>query len=160
MQIIQITLPSMKLVGTTVRTNNKNEQNPETKRILPHMLKYFSEHIKEQTLHRTNPGTMISAYTNYESNHTGDYTHFFGEEVNSFEGQPSHLEQLEIPPQTYMKYTNDAGKMPQVIFDTWQTIWDDAKLESNRRYVTDFEVYDHRSTDMENAIFDVFIGIK
>lgn len=155
-----ITKPEIKLVGITVRTNNKNERDPATKRIFPNMQKYFQEQMHEQTKNRINQDSMYSAYYDYESDHTGDYTHFFGQEVSSFDDQPAHLEQLTIPAQSYVKYTPSPAPMPQVIFDTWQTVWDDKEVDSRRAYNVDFEIYDERSRDMDSATFDLFIGVK
>ncbi len=52
--------------------------------------------------------------------------------------------------------------MPKVVIDMWQKIWNmnTAMLEGERAYIADFEIYDERSSDLNNAIVDIYIGIK
>ncbi|BBJ31369.1 hypothetical protein RAS_04780 [Rickettsia asiatica] len=52
--------------------------------------------------------------------------------------------------------------MPKVVMDIWQKIWkmDAAMLEGERAYIADFEIYDERSSDLHNAVVDIYIGIK
>ena len=82
MKKLTITLPKIKLAGITVRTNNKNELNWEIGKILPCIQQYFHNLLAEKIPNRKNPGTTFCVYTDYESDFTGDYTYFIGEEVN------------------------------------------------------------------------------
>jgi predicted transcriptional regulator YdeE len=34
------------------------------------------------------------------------------------------------------------------------------ELDSNRSYLSDFEVYDSRAADPSNAILDIYVGVK
>ncbi len=48
------------------------------------------------------------------------------------------------------------------IINMWSNIW---KMESkdfggNRAYISDFEIYDERSADYNDAVVDVFIGVN
>lgn len=69
---------------------------------------------------------------------------------------------LPIPSQKYVKFTNEPGPMPKVCIDMWQKIWamDENQLGGIRAYQADFEVYDARCSDSNNAILDIYIGIK
>jgi len=44
----------------------------------------------------------------------------------------------------------------------WQKIWKmhHQELGGSRAYVADFEVYDDRSSDLQNTILDIYIGVK
>jgi len=161
MQQTKITLPEIKLVGIKVRTNNKQEFDPLIAKISPCVQRYFQQQLAEKTPHRKNPGTTLCAYSDYESDYTGEYTFYIGEEVTSFEGIPEGLETHIIPPQTYVKFTTPAGPMPNVVINAWQEIWQMSPktLGGQRRYNTDFEVYDARAKDPQNVVLDIFVGL-
>jgi predicted transcriptional regulator YdeE len=52
--------------------------------------------------------------------------------------------------------------MPEVVIDAWQKIWkmtsDD--FDGDRAYIADFEVYDQRASNPDNASLDIYIGLK
>ena len=162
MNKIAIELPEMKLVGITARTNNAAEMNPETAKIGKTLRKFFAENIPSKIQNRKNPGRILAVYTNYESDHTGDYTYFIGEEVMFFENFSEGLEAITISAQLYAKFTSEAGTMPDVVINMWQQIWQmpSAALGGERAYIADFEVYDERSKKPQNSVVDVYIGIK
>lgn len=151
----------IKLVGLSTRTNNKNEMNPSTAKIGELARHFWIENSGEKISNRKNPGVTFSVYTEYDSNEHGDYTYFIGEEVSSFENVASNFQTLTIPAAQYQKFTTKAGKMPDVIIEAWQQIWQMSTkdLGGERAYVADFEVYDQRAVDPTQAIVDVYIGI-
>lgn len=156
------TLSALKLVGITARTSNALEMNPSTAQIGLTMQRFFGEQMQNKIAHRKNPGRVFSIYTKYESDEHGAYTYFLGEEVESFDDIQLPLEKLEIPSQTYIKFTSDAGVMPSVVIDLWKSIWNmnPAELGGSRAFIADFEIYDERSHDPNRAVVDVFVGIK
>ena len=163
MQQTIITLPEIKLVGISTRTNNKQEFNPTTAKIGNTMQAFFSNNLSEEIIERKSAEKIFSVYTNYENNFNGDYTYFIGEEVNEFVTHDNNiLQDLTIPAQRYVKFTSIAGKFPNIVIDAWQKIWQmsDKELGGTRSYVADFEIYDERSYDPENAIVDIYIGLK
>lgn len=162
MKKIQLQMPKIALVGITVRTNNQAEFNPATGKIASCVQQYFHHQVADKILHRKNPGVTFSAFAEYESDCTGDYTYFIGEEVTSIDDVPEGLESHIIPPQTYAKFTTDPGPMPNVVISAWQEIWkmSSEDLGGERRYHTDFEVYDERAKDPQNAVLDLYIGLE
>lgn len=154
-------LPEIRLIGITCRTSNMNEMNPSTRKISSITQKYFYEHLSENIPNRKTPGTTYCIYTNYESDFTGDYTYFIGEEVNSFEEILDGFGRLTIPAQTYVKFTNGPGSMPDICIRSWQEIWAMTSIDlgGKRRYVADFEIYDERANDPQNVTLDIYIGI-
>lgn len=159
-----VQLQEIRLVGISCRTNNDHifESDPSTNKIAATVQKYFHEVLAKKILRRKKPGTTYCAYTDYESDFTGDYTFFIGEEVESFENVPAELGTLSIAAQNYAKFTNEPGPMPGVCIDMWQRIWamSSADLGGERGYVTDFEVYDERASDHQKVILDIYIGLK
>lgn len=161
MKKIITALTAIKLVGITARTSNALEMNPETSKIGSTMQKFFASGMQAQIMERKNPGTVFAVYTNYESDEHGQYTYFIGEEVTSFENIDKEFETLTIPAGNYVNFTSTPGKMPAVCIDMWQNIWkmNAADLGGKRAYIADFEVYDQRSKNPEQAVLDIYIGI-
>lgn len=154
--------PEIKLVGLSVRTNNREEYNKMTGKIFPLVQRYFHQALFNKILNRKTPGTTYCAYTNYESDHTGDYTYYIGEEVSSFDSKlSSEFQTLIIPPQKYAKFTTLPAPMPDVLVKAWGDIWkmSPKELGGIRSYLTDFELYDERASDHQKIIMDLFIGI-
>lgn len=164
MQKTTTTLPEMKLVGISARTNNDNmfEMNPVNNIIAATVQKYFHGSLPEKIHNRKKPGVTYCVYTNYESDFTGDYTYFIGEEVDSFDNLPEGFETLIIPVQHYAKFTTDSGPMPAVCISAWQKIWTmtPAEFGNERGYIADFEVYDERALDHQNVVLDIYIGLR
>ncbi len=155
-----LTLPEIKLIGITARTNNQAEMQGDKAKIGAIIAQYDQQKLAEQILHRKKPGVAYCVYTEYESNHLGDYTYFVGEEVESFDNQPDSFTKLTIPAQNYIKFTTESGPMPMVCIKTWQGIWANEELEAKRSYIADFEIYDQRAADPLNTILDIYIGVR
>lgn len=149
------------LVGITARTNNKNEMSG-TGKIGSIYAQYFSENIPAQIPHRAHPGTTYSAYTQFDSDRTGDYTYFLGEEVTELVELPAVLTSITIPTGEYCKFTTPEGPVVQGVVSTWQKIWgmSDEDFGGTQRYTTEFEIHDERAANPEKGIVDIYIGIK
>jgi predicted transcriptional regulator YdeE len=163
MQKVQTKLDEIKLVGLTARTNNKNEMNPKTSKIGESAGSYWHNQIANHIMHRINPGVTYAVYTEFESDEHGDYTYFIGEKVSSIENQDlSQFKTLIIPPSQYQKFTTKPGKMPDVVISAWQEIWSMKKSDfaGRRKYIADFEIYDQKAADLNNAVIDIYIGIE
>ncbi len=159
----RVELPNIKLAGITVRTNKQTEANILTGKIFPTVQKYFMTQLAEGIPKRRKPGTTYCAYTDYESDHNGDYTYFIGEEVDPEDFiLPEGLKTVEIDRQDYTKFTTGPGAMPALIVDAWHSIWkmSDEDLGGKRTYKTDFEIYDERAADHENIVLDIYIGVE
>jgi predicted transcriptional regulator YdeE len=161
MQKITIQLPEIKLVGLKVRTSNKAEIDFARGKIFPTVQKYFHENIATLISLRKKPGTTLCVYTEYESDHNGEYSYLIGEEVESFADMPVGLERHTIAAQSYTKFTNGPAAMPDAVREPWFKIWamNDEELGGRRRYHADFEVYDERAADHQNMVLDIYIGL-
>lgn len=158
----KIQLESIHLIGMTARTNNKNEMNPDTAKIGALASHYWGQQIANQFKDRVKPGVTYSVYTDFESDENGEYTYFIGEEVSSLDNQDlSTFKSLVIPNSTYQKFTTQPGKIPAVVIEAWQKIWQmqNEDFGGMRKYAADFEIYDQRAQDLQNAIVDIYIGI-
>ena len=161
MQKTRLSLPEIKLVGLPIQTSYKIE-SPLSSKIGPCVQKYFEEKFPNKIPHRKNKGRTICAYSNYESDYTGEYTFYIGEEVESFGELPEELVSHSIPPQSYIKFTTPPGVMPDVVIKAWQEIWEMSphELGGVRRYATDFQIHDERAMDPLHTIVDIYIGVQ
>lgn len=155
-------LPTIQVVGIKTRTNTSSEMNPATAKIGATVQQYFQNALSEKMMHRKKPGTIYCCYTDYESDLSGDYTFFMGEEVLSFEDLPEGFSTLTIPAQQYTTFSSDPGPMPDVCIALWQKIWNmtPKALGGVRAYQTDFELYDERAQDPKNTVLDIYVGIQ
>ena len=162
MQKILIEKPETYLVGLMVRTSYDDELSLETSKIGPAAHQYFSNDLADKIPNRKQPEVTIAAYTDYETDESGPYTYFIGEEVESLDTVPEGLSKLVIPAQSYQKFTTESGVMPDVVMDAWQHIWEltDDELGGYRNYQADFEVYDQRADDPSNTVLDLYIGVS
>ena len=66
-----------------------------------------------------------------------------------------------FPAATYAVFTTDQGPLAKVVPQAWLGVF---KLEDEKKllraYQTDFEIYDQRSQDPQNAQVDLYIGMK
>lgn len=155
-------LPEIKLLGILCRTNNTAEINISSAKIAPTIQKYFRQAVGEEIPNRKNPGTTYCVYTDYESDFTGDYTYFIGEEVKVGGDSMEGFSSIIIPAQNYAKFTSKPGIMPEVCIDMWQNIWKmkSGELGGKRAYLADFEVYDKRALDPSKTVLDIYMGVK
>ena len=156
-----ITIPEIKLVGLKIRTNNDAEFNPKTAKIMQ-TVENYAQNFATKSPNLTNPGKLYSVYFEYESDHTGEYSYFFGEKVSDFSNVLEGLDTCIVPAQTYSKFTTAYGAMPNIVINAWQEIWsmNEQDLKGERNYKADLEVYDQRAQDPINTQVDVLIGIE
>ena len=161
MKASKIKLEEKKIVGLSVRTNNKKEGDLSKAEIPKLISQYFNDNIATKILNKKNPCTTIFGYTNYESDIYGDYTYFVGEEVIDFyDIDDSNLGKFFIPKQDYLKVTQGPGKVPDICIEAWEDIWNMKKEDfgGDRTYITDFEIYNEDIQNPNNKIVDIYIG--
>jgi len=159
----RVEFEGLTLIGLTVRTHNKNETNPETSKIGAIAGSYWGNQIANGFKDRVNPGVTYAVYTEFESDETGEYTYFIGEEIKSPDKQDqSKFTPLVIPAGAYQKFTTEPGKMPDIVIASWQKILQmrQEELGGQRKYLADFEIYDQRASNPNNSVIDIYIGIE
>lgn len=151
------------LVGVMVPTHSETELDAETSKITRLATHYFEANLAEKIQHRANPSVTIAAYTDYSHDYQGKYNYFIGEEVTSEEGQDlSQFKIIKIPAGKYLKITTPKGKIPDILARAWQAIWSMSpeELGGERTYKVDFEIYDERAADLNNAEVDIYVGLE
>lgn len=119
--------------------------------------RFFQEQIPTK-IPNTTSNVIYAVYTDYESDHTGQYTTIIGQEVSDLSYIPEGLVGRKFPAQTSQHFVAK-GTMPNAVADVWNEIW--AKdQELNRSYQYDYEVYGPKSQDPQSPEVDLYIGIK
>ncbi|MCB9895145.1 MAG: AraC family transcriptional regulator [Planctomycetes bacterium] len=125
------TIPAFDLHGLQIRTSN--DRAMET--IGPLWGRVYSGDVAGMAVGQVR---LYAAYSNYESDHNGEYDYLIGAPVDADADVPDGMVHLRVPKQRYAVITAQ-GEMPGALVETWMQIWE-AGLP--RAFATDFEIHD------------------
>ena len=148
------------VVGVTARTNNAQEMSGSGK--IGGVWQTFLQPSLVAKIPNKIGVDLIAVYTDYEIDHTGHYTYLLGLPTSSIEAQPANLTVKHVPAGRYAVFTSGRGPVQQVVPEIWQRIWSMSpeELGGTRSFYADFEIYDQRAADPENAQIDVYVGLR
>jgi len=104
---------------------------------------------------------LIALYTDYASDKVGDYSFVLGAKVTDGRHVPLGMVLKRIPAGRYAVLTSDKGPVNVVVPSAWKRIWSMSREElgGERAYKADYEVYDQRATDPQNAQVEIRVGL-
>lgn len=148
------------VVGIAARTGNAKEMTPDGV-----IGKQWGRLMQEGLLAKIpnkadkNP---VAVYTDYASDHNGEYTYVLGARVTSDSEVPAGMVAKKIPAGKYAVFTSEKGPAAKVVPEIWMKInsLPRTALGGDRVYGADFEIYDERAADPQNSQVDVWVGIK
>ena len=148
------------VVGLATRTNNAGQTGG--KNVIGDIWHTFLSQNLAAKIPNKIGVDLIAVYTDYETDHTGHYTYLLGLPVLSAESLPAKLTVKHIPAGRYAVFSSDRGPKTKVVPELWQRIWSmsPGELGGTRAFKTDYEIYDQRAADPENAQIDVYIGLR
>jgi predicted transcriptional regulator YdeE len=148
------------VIGIAERTTNAREMSGEGV-IGRQWGRFMQENLLAQIPNKAD-SSIIAVITDYASDKDGEYTHLIGARVTSTADVPAGMVVKKVPAGKYAIFTSEKGSVAQVVVGTWQRIWAQPKNApgGNRAYKADYEVYDERAMDPQNAQMDVHVGIK
>lgn len=148
------------VIGIAERTTNAREMSGEGM-IGKQWGRFMQESLLAQIPNKADT-SIIAVITDYASDKDGEYTHLIGARVTSTADVPEGMVVKKVPAGKYAIFTSEKGPVAQVVVGTWQKIWAQPKSApgGNRAYKADYEVYDERAGDPQNAQMDVHVGIK
>jgi predicted transcriptional regulator YdeE len=100
--------------------------------------------------------SVYAVYYAYEGDYMQPFSYFIGYPVKKDAQANPGIEMLTIPAGAYKKFTAE-GVLPDCISNAWKNIW---KSDNPRAYQFDFEVYDERSRNWNNAEVDIFVSVN
>ncbi len=142
------------LIGLKLDSKTTNEDNQSSKDCGNLWQKFEKDKIVDLIPDKLS-NEIYAVYFDYEKDETKAFSYFIGCKVGGNTKVPKNLMRLEIPSQKYMKFTAK-GVMTGCVTDTWKKIW---HSDIQRTFGFDFEVYDERSKDWNNAELDIYISI-
>jgi predicted transcriptional regulator YdeE len=148
------------VIGIKVRTDNAKEMTGDGL-IGKQWQRFFEEGVADKIPNKADT-SFVAVYTDYASDHNGEYTFVVGAKVTSDTQVPEGMVAVKIPAGSYAVFTSEKGPVQEIAAKTWTRIWALPKSEAggDRAYKADFEVYDQRAMDPQNAQVDVYVGIK
>ncbi len=152
--MIKTRIESFTIIGIKTRTVNDGSAGKD----LPMLWgKFMNEQIKDKIPNRVDD-SIYCLYTNYDGDHTEPYDAIIGCKVSSTDEVPEGLIVHKIEISSGAKFVAKGSLIKgEAVVNTWFDIW---KSGLDRAFTTDFEVYDERSKDMENAEVDIYISLK
>jgi len=153
---------SFQVIGITASTNNQKESGPDA--IIGKLWQQFlSQSLLNRIPDRVDQ-SIIAVYTDYATDANGQHTLVLGAKVKPIPipTLPEGMVVKLVPAGRYAVFTSDRGPVAKVVIQAWKQIWSYYKSPANgeRAYRADFEIYDQRAADPNNAQVDIYIGLK
>jgi predicted transcriptional regulator YdeE len=122
--------------------------------------KFFREGILAKIPNKIGPN-VYTLYTDYASDRNGEYSFVIGAMVKEGTAAPAGMVAKVLPGGRFAVLASDRGPLPKVVPEVWQKVWrleDEKKIQRN--YKADFEIYDQRNQDPQDAQVDLYVGMK
>lgn len=153
MNYLEAELTEQKIIGIAVRADNSAAG---AQKIAALWQKFHQEKVLDKITAEKVSDEIFAIYTDYEGDHTKPYTFILGVKVFDFEDVPVGMITHIIPEQKYV-VTTAFGKMPQAVVKEWKKIW---SSDLERKYSSDFEIYNEESDQGEDSEVEIYISIK
>jgi len=150
----EIRIGDFSIVGISVRTTNKDGKSVEDIQKL--WTDFFSNNVADDISDRLSED-IYCMYTDYESDHHGEYTVILGYKVSDTNEISGEYYYKDIPAGKYYKFEAE-GKIPECVGKTWDYIW---KSDFKRSYIADFDVYSAENAfNPEKAKVTTYLSIE
>lgn len=155
--------PQFHIVGITARTTNAKEANPQERIIGKQWQKFFEEGVLQQIPNKLDYN-IYNVYSDYAGDRNGEYSFTIGARVSEPpQTLPPGLVLKTVPAGDYAVITTEKGPVANVVIAAWKRVWDledQKQLGGTRAYKSDYEFYDQRAMDPQNAQAELNIGLK
>ncbi|GAE32549.1 GyrI-like domain-containing protein [Alkalihalobacillus hemicellulosilyticus] len=155
----RVKLDSFYFAGVGTKTSNEKEVTAEG--VIPKMWEQFYQQSISDVIENKKDNTVLALYSDYETDVNGPYFFRIGHQLQSRSDQNGGIELKEIPAAEYIVFTSQKGPISEVVPQLWQEIWNYFSTSSeSRSYSGDFEIYDERAANPNEAIVDIYIAIE
>ena len=151
---------SFHVIGLSVRTTNALEVSGNGN--IPKLWQRFmQEGWAAKIPHRTD-GRLLAVYSDYATDENGEYTYMVAAPVSSIDHVPDGMTAKTVPAGRYAVLVSGKGPLSQVVPQLWQQVYrmPESDLGGVRAFAVDFEVYDQRAADPQNAQVELHLGLK
>lgn len=124
--------------------------------------RYFSENIAEQLASDSLSKDIYGVYAEYENGAMGEYTSLVGHRMAKKSAMTSsNITTVTLPAAQYAVFTSRRGPLSEVVIEAWQFIWAwSMNSELRRTFTGDFEHYDERASNPNDAIVEIYIAVE
>ncbi|OAV44454.1 effector binding domain-containing protein [Lewinella sp. 4G2] len=143
------------VVGISVRTSNADPQAAAAA-IGGLWQRLLGDNLATQIPNKVD-GTIYCVYTDYESDHTGEYLTVLGYRVTSLDAVPEGFTGITVPGGQFAQFTCKGDLQQGVVYQAWRDIW---ATDLNRAYRADFEVYGVKAMNPQAAEVEIFVGVN
>jgi predicted transcriptional regulator YdeE len=153
--------PQFSVIGIQARTSNAKEMAGGGT-IPSQWERFFKEGIADKIPNKVD-STIYAIYTNYASDHNGEYDFIIGMKVSSVSDVPPGMVAQQVPSGRFAVIASAKGPVAQVVPQAWHRVYrldDNKQLGGARAYNADFELYDQRSQNPEDSQVDLYVGLK
>jgi len=150
----KVKIEPFQVIGISVRTTNENNQ--AAKDIADLWGRFMNDKVLEAIPNKID-NTVYSIYTDYESDHTKDYTTILGCKVENLHTIPDGMIGKSFEGGNYAKLSAKGDLMKGLIVNKWMEIW---KMDLDRMFTADFEVFGKKAQNPTNAEIDFLIAVK
>lgn len=147
-------LEAFTVIGISTRTTNENNQSAADIGMLWN--KFMSEGILQKIPNKRDDA-IYSIYTEYESDYTKPYTTILGCRVKNTNTIPEGMVAINIKASNYTEFTAKGNLQEGLVYKKWLEIWN---MDLDRAYQADFEIYDAKAQNPEEAEVCIYIGVK
>lgn len=145
----KVKIDSFLISGIKTRTNNQNEQNPDTSKIAKLWEEFYAQNIPNQITDKKS--FIYGIYSSYESDVNGSFDVLAGVAVSK---KSDNFENVRILQGEYLVFAK-SGTMPNAVIEAWQDVWSYFENSKEQRaYTTDFEKYINQDT------VEIYISIQ
>ena len=150
MEYTVVQLPKRYIVGLAIKTNNERAMQD-----IPELCERFQDGWQEKITNAVNDD-IVCSYMEYEGDHTKPYTYIIGCVVDSCDIIPEGMACKELEAGKYAR-VDVFGHYPESLIDAWKEIWNS---ELDRKFTTDFEVYDQYFTEENDYKFSIHLALE
>ena len=152
--------PAFTVVGISARTSNEKEMGGHGV-IAKQWGRLFQEGLLERIPNKADQN-VVAIYTDYASDHSGEYTFLLGSRVTSDAKVPPGMVSKKVGGGKFAVFTTDKGPADRVVPSSWTEInsLPRTAVGGDRVSQADYEIYDERARDPQNMQVDVYVGIR
>ncbi len=141
--------PGFVVAGVSARVRNDRPEG------FAELWQEFKEAEIQADLPQRLSDEVYSLYTDYESDHTGEFTLLIGFAVADGVPVSEDLDAYDVPAAHYAVIRAD-GPLPQAVIEAWQAIW---ASDLQRTYTGDFDVY-RQGADGAPGPVDIHVAVN
>ncbi|MEM0994282.1 MAG: WYL domain-containing protein [Bacteroidota bacterium] len=150
-KMIATTVESFHIIGIAQKMNHDNAMQE-----IPKLWNRFMGENLMNDIPNKLDFAIYALYTDYESDYKGAYTTILGCKVSHLAQIPEGMVGKSFKGGNYQKMTATGNLQDGIVYKAWTEIW---KMDINRAYTTDFEIYGEPAQQPTAAAVDIYIAV-